>query len=62
MDNSKLVMLKATVGQLQTISVGYIKNILNVDTDEAEDMLQGLIQAGVVEPYPIDGVNHRVIH
>lgn len=62
MDNSKLVMLKATVAQLQTISVGYIKNILNVDTDEAEDMLQGLIQAGVVEPYPIDGVNHRVIH
>ena len=62
MDNSKLVMLKATVGQLQTISVGYIKNILNVDTDEAEDMLKVLIQEGVVETYPIDGVNHRVIH
>ena len=35
MDINKLAKLKATVGQLQTISVGYIKNILNVDTDEA---------------------------
>ena len=52
MDNSKLMMLKATIGQLQTISVGYIKNILSVDTDEAEEMLQGLIQAGAVEPFP----------
>ena len=62
MDNSKLVMLKATIAQLQTISVGYIKNILSVDADEAEEMLQGLIQAGAVEPFPFDGVNHRVIH
>ena len=60
-DLDKLAMLKATVRQLQTISVGYIKNILNVDTDEAEEMLQALIRGGVVEPFPIDGINYRVI-
>lgn len=62
MDNNKLAMLKAHLGQLQTISVGYVKNILNVDTDEAEEMIQGLIQAGAVEPFPFDGTNYRVIH
>lgn len=60
MDNDKFVMLKATVRQLQTISVVYIQNILNVDSDEAKEMLQKLIQAGFVEPYPIDGVNFKV--
>ena len=62
MDNNKLAMLKAQISQLQTISVGYIKNILNISTDEAEEMLQGLIQAGAVEPFPFDGTNYRVIH
>ena len=62
MDNNKLAMLKAHLGKLQTISVGYVKNILNVDTDEAEEMIQGLIQAGAVEPFPFDGTNYRVIH
>ena len=61
MDSDKLEMLKATVRQLQTISVGSIKNILNVDTDEAEEMLQALIRGGAVEPFPIDGINYRVI-
>lgn len=61
MDNDKLAMLKAIVKQLQTISVGYIKNILNVDTNEAEEMLQALIRGGAVEPFPIDGINYRVI-
>ena len=53
-------MLKATVRQLQTISVGYIKNILSVDQNEAEEMLQKLIQAGAVDPFPLDGINYRV--
>ena len=62
MDINKLAMLKATVGQLQTISVGYIKNILNVDTDEAEEMIQALVRGGAIEPFPFDGTNYRVIH
>ena len=36
--------------------------ILNVNTDEAEEMLQALIRGGAVEPFPIDGINHCVIH
>ena len=60
MDTDKCVMLKATVRQLQTISVPYIKSILSVDDDEAQEMLDKLIQAGLVEPFPLDGVNFRV--
>lgn len=60
MDTDKFVMLKATVRQLQTISVAYIKSILNVSEKEAEEMLQKLIQAGLVEPFPMDGINYRV--
>ena len=59
-DLDKLAMLKATVKQLQTISVPYIKSILNVDQKEGEEMLEKLIQAGAVDPFPCDGVNYRV--
>lgn len=59
-DLDKLAMLKATVKQLQTISVPYIKSILNVDQKEGEEMLEKLIQGGAIEPFPFDGVNYRV--
>ena len=60
MDLDKFAMLKATVRQLQTVSVPYVKSILSVDDDEAEEMIQKLIQAGAIEPFPFDGVNYRV--
>ncbi len=60
MDLNKFAMLKATVKQLQSVSVPYVKSILNVDDDEAEEMIQKLIQAGAIEPFPFDGVNYRV--
>ena len=60
MDLNKFAMLKATVKELQTVSVPYVKSILSVDDDEAEEMIQKLIQAGAVEPFPFDGVNYRV--
>ena len=60
MDANKFAMLKATVRQLQTISVPYIKSILSVSTDEAEEMLEKLVQGGAVEPFPFDGMNYRV--
>ncbi len=60
MDLNKFAMLKATVKQLQTVSVPYVKSILSVDDDEAEEMIQKLIQAGAIEPFPFDGVNYRV--
>ena len=59
-DLDKFAMLKATVKQLQTISVPYVKSILNVNDDEAEEMVQKLIQAGAIEPFPFDGVNYKV--
>ena len=61
MDINKFAILKATVKQLQTISAPYIKSILNVDEDEAEEMLQKLIQAGAIEPFPLDGINYKVL-
>ena len=60
MDLNKFAMLKATVKQLQSVSVPYVKSILSVDDDEAEEMIQKLIQAGAIEPFPFDGVNYRV--
>ena len=59
-DLNKFAMLKAIVKQLQTVSVPYVKSILSVDDDEAEEMIQKLIQAGAIEPFPFDGVNYRV--
>lgn len=60
MDLDKFAMLKATVKQLETISVPYIESILRVDNDEAKEMLAKLIQAGFVEAFPIDGINYKV--
>jgi hypothetical protein len=60
MDINKFAMLKATVRQLQTVSVPYVKAILSVEDEEAEEMIQKLIQAGAIEPFPFDGVNYRV--
>lgn len=60
MDLDKFAMLKATVRQLQTVSVPYLKSILNVDEKEAEEMINKLIQAGMVEPFPFDGINYKV--
>jgi len=60
MDNSKYVMLKAILANKTTISVGAIKNEFNVDAEEGEEMLQNLIQEGLVEPYSIDGTSFMV--
>ena len=60
MDLDKFAMLKATVRQLQTVSVPYVKSILSVDEKEAEEMINKLIQARMVEPFPFDGINYQV--
>ena len=60
MDKNKYVMLKATLPGRGTISIGRIKNDLNVTTDEAQEMLDNLIQEGLVEPYSLDGTNFTV--
>ena len=60
MNLDKYAMLKATLNGRTTISIGRIKNDLNVDSDEAEDMLNNLIQEGLVEPYSLDGTNFKI--
>ena len=61
MDMNKYAMLKATLPGRGTISIGRIKNDLRVDTDEAQEMLDNLIQEGMVEAYSIDGTSFRVL-
>lgn len=60
MDTNKLVMLKATIKQREFISVGEIKMFYSVNDKEAEELLNKLIQCGLVQPYPIDGVHFKV--
>ena len=61
MDMDKYVMLKATIGYRDVITLGIIKDELNVDSNEALEMLNGLIQCGIVEPFAVDGTHFRVI-
>ena len=60
MDKNKYMMLKAIVPHKNTVSIGMIKNEFNVNAEEAEDMLQNLIQEGMVEGYSLDGTNFLV--
>ena len=60
MDTNKLVMLKATVKQNEYISVSQIKMNFQVNDKEAQELLDKLIQCGMVQPYPIDGVHFKV--
>ena len=60
MNLDKYAMLKATLPGRSTISIGRIKNDLKVDNDEAQEMLDTLIQEGLVEPYSLDGTNFKV--
>ena len=62
MNREKYIMLKATVVNKDMITIGLIKDEFNVDADEALDMLNSLIQEGMVETFSIDGTHFRVIH
>ena len=62
MDINKFAMLKAIAPQKDYVSIPEVKNEFNVSDSEAEEMISKLAQAGIVEPYPIDGVHFRVIH
>lgn len=57
-----MVLLKANVVHLDYVSISDIKMKYNVDNDEAQEMLDGLIQGGLVEPYSFDGAHFKVKH
>ena len=61
MDRDKYIMLKATVINRDIITLGIIKDEFNVDSDEALEMLNNLIQEGMVETFAYDGTHFKVI-
>ena len=61
MDRDKYILLKATVINRDIITLGIIKDEFNVDSDEALEMLNNLIQEGMVETFAYDGTHFKVI-
>ena len=61
MDRNKYIMLKATVPNRDIITLGIIKDELDVDSDEALEMLNNLIQEGMVETFAYDGTHFKVL-
>ena len=60
MDTDKLVTLKANVKRMDYISLADIKMFFNVNDKDAQELLEKLIQCGLIQPYPMDGVHHKV--
>ena len=60
MNKDKYVLLKANVVYLDYVSLTDIKLKYDVDTKEAQEMLDALIQCGRVEPFSFDGVHFKV--
>ena len=62
MDTDKLVVLKANVKSMEYISLADIKMFFGVNDQEAQELLDKIIQGGLVQPYPMDGVHFKVNH
>ena len=62
MDKDKLVTLKANVPQMEYVSISDIKFKYSVSSEEAQEMLDDLIQSGMVEPFSFDGSHFKVRH
>ena len=60
MDADKLVALKANVKRMEYVSLADIKIFFSVSDQEAQELLDKLIQGGLVQPYPMDGVHFKV--
>ena len=60
MDANKLVSLKANVVNMQYISLADIKMLYSVNDQEAQELLDKIIQCGLVQPFPLDGVHFIV--
>ena len=57
-----MVLLKANVVHLEYVSISDIKMKYDVNGEEAQEMLDDLIQGGLVEPYSFDGAHFKVKH
>ena len=61
MDMEKYAMLKAIVPLKDEITIGIIKDELNVDSEEALEMINNLSREGLIELFAYDGTHFRVI-
>lgn len=60
MNTDMLVTLKANVKRMEYISLADIKMFFSVSDAEAQELLDKLIQCGLVQPFPMDGVHFKV--
>ena len=60
MDADKLVVLKANVKRMEYVSLADIKMFFSVSDQEAQELLDKLIQCGLVQPFPMDGIHFKV--
>ena len=60
MDTDKLVVLKGNVKRMEYISLADIKMFFGVSDQEAQELLDKLIQCGLVQPFPMDGIHFKV--
>lgn len=60
MDADKLVALKANVKRMEYVSLADIKMFFSVSDQEAQELLDKLIQCGLVQPFPMDGIHFKV--
>ncbi len=60
MNTDMLVTLKANVKRMEYISLADIKMFFSVNDAEAQELLDKLIQCGLVQPFPMDGVHFKV--
>ena len=60
MDADKLVALKANVKRMEYVSLADIKMFFSVSDQEAQELLDKLIQCGMVQPYSMDGAHFKV--
>ena len=60
MDADKFVVLKGNVKRMEYISLADIKMFFNVNDKEAQEYLDKLIQCGLVQSFPMDGIHFKV--
>lgn len=60
MNLDKYAMLKAVLPQKEYVTVSVLKSELKVTSGEAQEMISQLVQEGLVDPYPMDGLHFKV--
>ena len=59
-DTDKLVVLKANVKRMEYISLADIKMFFGCGDQEAQELLDKLIQCGAIQPFSFDGMHFKV--